>query len=251
MWHYPINIYYQMMMIIFMALFPLCLISSSKFHRWLFTFFFCRFSIKEAIVDGIRLNLPSDPDKLASQQKQSRFKGCNLTNARHYYSKYGRDVSPDAVLFKSKALEVLSIAIKSLNRLGVRYWLSSGTCLGKKRLDWRRFLVIVVSSFFSAISSSFISVWKYYLLCFDWNHLGHHPPTPAHIKIIPDVAFVPNNHHKGKTADLSTFTDLFKDWRSFIETTTTNHFIYKLKNFLQELNKLKYIRQITTVNSKN
>lgn len=91
---------------------------------------FNRFSIKEAIVDGIRLNLPSDPDKLASQQKQSRFKGCNLTNARHYYSKYGRDVSPDAVLFKSKALEVLSIAIKSLNRLGVRYWLSSGTCLG-------------------------------------------------------------------------------------------------------------------------
>ena len=203
MWHYPINIYYQMMMIIFMALFPLCFISSSKFHRWLFTFFFCRFSIKEAIVDGIRLNLPSDPDKLASQQKQSRFKGCNLTNAGHYYSKYGRDVSPDAVLFKSKAVEVLSIAIKALNRLGVRYWLSSGTCLGKKRLDWRRFLVIVVSSFFSAISSSFISVWKYYLLCFDWNHLGHHPPTPAHIKIILDVAFVPNNHHKGKTADIT------------------------------------------------
>lgn len=124
-----------MMMIIFMALFPLCFISSSKFHRWLFTFFCYRLSIKEAIVDGIRLNLPSDLDKLASQQKQSRFKGCNHSNARHYYSKYGRDVSPDAVLFKSKAVEVLSIAIKALNRLGVRYWLSSGTCLGKKRLD--------------------------------------------------------------------------------------------------------------------
>lgn len=133
--HYPITINYQMMMIIFMALFPLCFISSSKFHRWLFTFFCYRLSIKEANVDGIRLNLPSDPDKLASQQKQSRFKGCNVTNARHYYSKYGRDVSPDAVLFKSKAVEVLSIAIKALNRLGVRYWLSSGTCLGKKRLD--------------------------------------------------------------------------------------------------------------------
>ena len=134
-------------MIIVMAFFPLCFISSSKIHRWLFTFFFYRFSIKEAIVDGIRLNLPSDPDKLALQQTQSRFKGCNLSNARHYYSKYGRDISPDAVLFKSKALEVLSIAIRALNRLGVRYWLSSGTCLGKKRLDWRWFLV-VVSSFF-------------------------------------------------------------------------------------------------------
>ena len=240
-------------MIIFMVLFPLCFISSSKFHRWLFTFFFCRFSIKEAIVDGIRLNLPSDPDKLASQQKQSRFKGCNLTNARHYYSKYGRDVSPDAVLFKSKALEVLSIAIKSLNRLGVRYWLSSGTCLGKKRLDWRRFLLIVVSSFFSAISSSFISVWKYYLLCFDWNHLGHHPPTPAHIKIIPDVAFVANNDHKGKTADITCRPLLIclKIEDRLLKQQPTNHFIYKLKNFLQELNKLKYIRQITTVNSKN
>ena len=193
-------------MIIFMALFPLCVISSSKFHRWLFTFFCYRFSIKEAILDGIRLNLPSDPNKLASQQKQSRFKGCNLTNARHYYSKYGRDVSPDAVLFKSKAVEVLSIAIKALNRLGVRYWLSSGTCLGKKRLDWMWFLVfqlLLLVRFFMAIISSFISVWNYYLLCFDWNQLGHHPPTPAHLKIIPKVVCVPSNHHKGKTADIT------------------------------------------------
>jgi len=89
-----------------------------------------RFSIEEKVIDGIHLHVPAHPDKLASEQNQTHFTGCNLTNARQFYSKYGRDVSPDAVLFKKKALEVLSTAINALDRLGVRFWLSSGTCLG-------------------------------------------------------------------------------------------------------------------------
>ena len=59
--------------------------------------------------------------------------GCNITNAQQFYSKYGKDVSSDAVLFKSKAIQVLSASINALDRLGVRFWLSSGTCLG----EWR------------------------------------------------------------------------------------------------------------------
>lgn len=78
--------------------------------------------------------MPTEPDKLASEQAQAQFKGCNLTNARQFYSKYGRDVSPDAILFKRKALEVLSAAMSALDRLGVRFWLSSGTCLGEWHL---------------------------------------------------------------------------------------------------------------------
>jgi len=89
-----------------------------------------RFAIEEKLVDGIRLNVPADPEKLASEKNQSRFTGCNLTNVQRYYSKFGRDISPDAILFKRKALEVLSAAINALDRLGVRFWLSSGTCLG-------------------------------------------------------------------------------------------------------------------------
>ena len=94
-------------------------------------FYFQRFAIEERLVDGIRLNVPADPEKLASEINQSRFTGCNLTNIQRYYSKYGRDISSDAILFKRKALEVLSAAMNALDRLGVRFWLSSGTCLGK------------------------------------------------------------------------------------------------------------------------
>ena len=93
-------------------------------------FYIQRFAIEEKLVDGIHLNVPADPEKLASERNQSRFTGCNLTNVQRYYSKFGRDISPDALLFKRKALEVLSAAINALDRLGVRFWLSSGTCLG-------------------------------------------------------------------------------------------------------------------------
>ena len=94
-------------------------------------FYFQRFAIEERLVDGIRLNVPADPEKLASEINQSRFTGCKVTNIQRYYSKYGRDISSDAILFKRKALEVLSAAMNALDRLGVRFWLSSGTCLGK------------------------------------------------------------------------------------------------------------------------
>lgn len=89
-----------------------------------------RFSIEEKIIDGVHLKVPAEPDKLTAEKTQAQFKGCNLTNARQFYSKYGRDVSPDAVLFKRKAFEVLSSAVNALDRLDVRFWLSSGTCLG-------------------------------------------------------------------------------------------------------------------------
>lgn len=91
---------------------------------------FNRFPIRGKFIDGIHLNTPADPDKLALEQRQSQFMGCNITNAQQFYSKYGRDVSSDAVLFKSKAIQVLSAAINALDHLGVRFWLSSGTCLG-------------------------------------------------------------------------------------------------------------------------
>ncbi|KAJ7386404.1 hypothetical protein OS493_008528 [Desmophyllum pertusum] len=103
-------------------------ISGAEFFKY--SAAYNRFPIEERVLDGIHLNVPIDPEKLASETSQSRFTGCNLTNTQQYYSKYGRDISPDAVLFKRKALDVLSTAVNALDRLGVRFWLSSGTCLG-------------------------------------------------------------------------------------------------------------------------
>lgn len=88
-------------------------------------------SVKNEVIDGVNLRVPAEPHKLIFAQNESRFIGCNLTNAQRFYSKYGRDVSPDALLFKKKALQVLSIVVEVLDRLGVRFWLSSGTCLGE------------------------------------------------------------------------------------------------------------------------
>lgn len=89
-----------------------------------------KFPIEEKVIDGIHISIPADQKKISLETSQSQFTGCNLTNAQAYYGKYGRDVSQDAVLFKKIALEVLSTAITALDRLGVRFWLSSGTCLG-------------------------------------------------------------------------------------------------------------------------
>lgn len=94
-------------------------------------------SVKNEVIDGVNVRVPAEPHKLLFEQNQSHFIGCNLTNAQRFYSKYGRDVSPDALLFKKKALQVLSIVVEVLDHLGVRFWLSSGTCLG----EWFSYVV--------------------------------------------------------------------------------------------------------------
>ena len=120
-----------------------------RYDRSWHCFLFQRFAIEERLVDGIRLNVPTNPEKLASETNQSRFTGCNLTNIQRYYSKYGRDISSDAILFKRKALEVLSAAMNALDRLVVRFWLSSGTCLGKQIqcLDYEWIYAFILRSF--------------------------------------------------------------------------------------------------------
>ena len=101
----------------------------------------------ERTVDRINLKIPSDPDKLLMERKQSRFIGCNVANAQHFYSKYGRDISPDAILFRQKALEVLKMAVTALDSLQVRFWLSSGTCLGKL---CHKYILVYTTQVFSA-----------------------------------------------------------------------------------------------------
>ncbi|NXD73192.1 FKTN protein, partial [Eolophus roseicapillus] len=44
---------------------------------------------------------------------------------------YPDDASLDAVEFRKKAKSLLHLAAMTLNKLGVKFWLSSGTCLGK------------------------------------------------------------------------------------------------------------------------
>jgi hypothetical protein len=47
---------------------------------------------------------------------------------------YIDDNTVDAMVFRKRAKELLQLAAKTLKDLGVPFWLSSGTCLGKNAL---------------------------------------------------------------------------------------------------------------------
>lgn len=48
-----------------------------------------------------------------------------------YLQQYLDDNTVEAVAFRKSAKELLQLAARTLKKLGVRFWLSSGTCLGK------------------------------------------------------------------------------------------------------------------------
>lgn len=48
-----------------------------------------------------------------------------------YLQQYLDDNTVEAVAFRKRAKELLQLAARTLKKLGVRFWLSSGTCLGK------------------------------------------------------------------------------------------------------------------------
>lgn len=54
-----------------------------------------------------------------------------LSQLTFAFQVYPDDASFDAVEFRRKAKSLLHLAALTLNNLGVKFWLSSGTCLGK------------------------------------------------------------------------------------------------------------------------
>ena len=76
------------------------------------------------------MRVPRDPAHFLQQVKHSQFTGCNIQQARSFYNTYGQESSPEADLFRRKARQILVAAKTALDQIGVRFWLSSGTCLG-------------------------------------------------------------------------------------------------------------------------
>uniref|UniRef100_A0A8D2LLE9 Ribitol-5-phosphate transferase n=1 Tax=Varanus komodoensis TaxID=61221 RepID=A0A8D2LLE9_VARKO len=81
-------------------------------------------------VDGITVQIPKEPSKFLEEKSHSRFIECRYREARSFFQLYPDDSSLEAVEFRKKAKAVLHLAALTLNSLGVRFWLSSGTCLG-------------------------------------------------------------------------------------------------------------------------
>ncbi|XP_078657499.1 ribitol-5-phosphate transferase FKTN-like [Branchiostoma floridae x Branchiostoma belcheri] len=81
-------------------------------------------------LDGVKLNIPKDPAAFLQQIPHARFLECDYEQARKFQTAYGSDQTVEGVEFVGKAKRLLSQGKAVLDRIGVRFWMSSGTCLG-------------------------------------------------------------------------------------------------------------------------
>jgi len=88
------------------------------------------FQVTSTVIDGVRIRIPEHIEVFLDMVRWSHFTPCNFNNARNFVSLYGYEGSIESNEFRRKAKELLSLAVKILGGLGVRFWLSSGTCLG-------------------------------------------------------------------------------------------------------------------------
>lgn len=95
-------------------------------------------------MDQIQLHAPRYPTLFLRQIPHSRFIECNHTRTRLFHSKYGQDTSEEALVFKKAARNILASAKKTLDELDIRFWMSSGTCLGIDFLNGVKYLRICV-----------------------------------------------------------------------------------------------------------
>lgn len=82
-------------------------------------------------IDGLKLRAPSYPLSFLEQVSESRFILCNQSQADDFYMKNGKPkLTNTAKEFYSSAKELLSLTRHILDEIGIRFWISSGTCLG-------------------------------------------------------------------------------------------------------------------------
>ncbi|XP_032621734.1 ribitol-5-phosphate transferase FKTN isoform X2 [Chelonoidis abingdonii] len=81
-------------------------------------------------IDDLKVQIPKNLSQFLEEMSHSRFLECRYREARGFFQLYPDDASLDAVEFRKKAKALLHLAALTLNNLGVRFWLSSGTCLG-------------------------------------------------------------------------------------------------------------------------
>lgn len=81
-------------------------------------------------IDGLIIQIPKEPSHFLEERSHSRFIECRFREARSFFQQYPDDASLEGVEFRKKAKALLHLAAQTLGGLGVRFWLSSGTCLG-------------------------------------------------------------------------------------------------------------------------
>ncbi|XP_045323302.1 fukutin isoform X3 [Leopardus geoffroyi] len=91
---------------------------------------FDRPELQQITVDGLEVLIPKDPVHFLEEIPHSRFIECRYKEARAFFQQYLDDNTVEAMAFRKSAKELLQLAARTLKKLGVRFWLSSGTCLG-------------------------------------------------------------------------------------------------------------------------
>lgn len=81
-------------------------------------------------VDGLKVKIPKEVSRFLEEMSESRVLECRYKEAKSFFQLYPDDLSLDGVEFRKKAQSLLHLAAITLNSLGVKFWMSSGTCLG-------------------------------------------------------------------------------------------------------------------------
>lgn len=119
-------------------------------------FHFCRFTVFSTTMDDLMVTIPFYPVVFLRNLEQSSFIPCDLKRARRFFSVYGLDKSENAEIFRLKAKNLLTSVKAQLDQLGIPFWLSSGTCLGKQIHPFCKSLKCVFSYLHSILTEVFL-----------------------------------------------------------------------------------------------
>ena len=89
--------------------------------------------LEKVLLDNIRLRVPRHIPRFLEAIHESRFIDCDQDQAAQFQKEFGPLTDIDeAKQFTVAASDVLSTAKAVLDKLGIRFWISSGTCLGER-----------------------------------------------------------------------------------------------------------------------
>lgn len=88
--------------------------------------------LTKVILDNVRLRVPKHMPQFLAQIHDSHFIDCNRDQAAQFQKEFGPLTNDDETKqFVKAARDILSSAKSVLDKLGIRFWISSGTCLGE------------------------------------------------------------------------------------------------------------------------
>ncbi|PNF36025.1 Fukutin [Cryptotermes secundus] len=91
---------------------------------------FDKFETDLVDMGGIPILIPKNIPRFLHDTESSRFIECSHVLADSFHRSHGKDTTPEALRFVHRAWKLLSKAKTLLDKLGIRFWISSGTCLG-------------------------------------------------------------------------------------------------------------------------